>query len=139
MNVLPSTSSMRAPEARRMNSGSAPTDVNARTGLSTPPGSTCCARANRRLERVVFIVAGGDCVSAVLDCSQLADGSGDEALLVLVVRPRARRVEGSRCAVEVALEEKHRRDAERGAVRRGIALERAAKQRHRQAHVARRG
>ena len=37
-SVLPSTSSMRAPAARRMNSGDAPTALKARTGLSTPPG-----------------------------------------------------------------------------------------------------
>ena len=46
---------MYAPDARRMNSGEAPTDLNARTGESTPPGSTAWARANRREDRIVFI------------------------------------------------------------------------------------
>jgi hypothetical protein len=35
---------MRAPDARRMKSGDPPTAEKARTGLSTPPGSTDCAR-----------------------------------------------------------------------------------------------
>src|SRR5260221_6612933 len=55
MYVLPSTSSMRAPEARRMKSGEAPTALKARTGLSTPPGSTCCARANSVRDFDTFI------------------------------------------------------------------------------------
>jgi hypothetical protein len=38
MYVLPSASRMRAPLARSMNTGVAPTDLNARTGLFTPPG-----------------------------------------------------------------------------------------------------
>ena len=40
-----------------MNSGVAPTDLNARTGLSTPPGSSVCARAKSRSDRVVFMEA----------------------------------------------------------------------------------
>src|SRR2546426_10247023 len=55
MNVLPSTSSMCAPEARRMNSGEAPTDLNARTGLSTPPGRMRHARWKRRVDLFVRI------------------------------------------------------------------------------------
>ena len=55
MNVLPSTSVMRAPEARLMNSGEAPTDLNARTGLSTPPGRIASARVNNFRDRDVFI------------------------------------------------------------------------------------
>ena len=45
MSSLPSTSTRRAPCARVMNSGEAPTDLNARTGLFTPPGRMSCARA----------------------------------------------------------------------------------------------
>ena len=37
-----------APNARLTKSGDPPTDLNARTGLSTPPGRSCCARAKRR-------------------------------------------------------------------------------------------
>src|ERR1700682_1031892 len=55
MNRLPSTSSRYAPRARRMNSGDAPTDLNARTGLSTPPGRIFVARAKSRADRVVFM------------------------------------------------------------------------------------
>jgi hypothetical protein len=43
--VLPSTSVNLAPAARVMNSGAPPTDVKARTGLSTPPGRMELARA----------------------------------------------------------------------------------------------
>jgi hypothetical protein len=56
MNVLPSTSSSVAPEARRMNSGAPPTDVKARTGLSTPPGRIWLARAKSFLEVVGFFI-----------------------------------------------------------------------------------
>src|SRR3981081_8802 len=56
MNVLPSTSSSRDPQARRMNSGDAPTALNARTGLSTPPGRIFEARANSDREREIRIV-----------------------------------------------------------------------------------
>src|SRR4051812_22023831 len=45
MKRLPSTSSIVAPEARLMKSGAPPTAWNARTGLSTPPGSTWRARS----------------------------------------------------------------------------------------------
>src|SRR6266536_2519866 len=38
-----------------MNSGDAPTDLKARTGLSTPPGRILRARAKSLVERVVFI------------------------------------------------------------------------------------
>src|SRR4051812_20655290 len=44
MNLLPSTSSIREPEARRMKRGLPPTALNARTGLSTPPGNISRAR-----------------------------------------------------------------------------------------------
>src|SRR6185295_4900223 len=44
MKVLPSTSWMREPEARRMKRGDPPTALKARTGLSTPPGNICRAR-----------------------------------------------------------------------------------------------
>ena len=50
MYVRPSTSRIRAPRARSMNGGSPPTAPNARTGLSTPPGSTRLARANNLLD-----------------------------------------------------------------------------------------
>src|SRR6185312_8059109 len=46
MYLLPSMSTSVAPDARLMKTGEPPTDVKARTGLSTPPGSSCCARAN---------------------------------------------------------------------------------------------
>jgi hypothetical protein len=36
---------MYAPDALRMKSGVPPTALNARTGLSTPPGRICWARA----------------------------------------------------------------------------------------------
>src|SRR4051812_8498688 len=55
MYLLPSTSTSVAPDARAMKSGDPPTDLNARTGLSTPPGSRYCARAKSRCDRVVFI------------------------------------------------------------------------------------
>src|SRR4051794_19564679 len=55
MNTLPSTSSRRAPYARLMKSGAAPTDLNARTGLSTPPGRMPTARLKRRADLVVFM------------------------------------------------------------------------------------
>src|SRR3954454_24781805 len=53
-------------------------------------------------------------------------------LLVLVVGPAAGGVEGARGAVEIALQQERRRDAERGAVGRGILLERAGDQRPRE-------
>src|SRR5438477_6998385 len=62
---------------------------------------------------------------------EIADRRGEEALLVLVVRARARGVEGARRAVEVALQQQRGRDAERRPVRRGIALERAREERAR--------
>src|SRR5437868_15454306 len=55
MKLFPSTSSMREPAARVMNNGAAPTDLNARTGLSTPPGIIACARVKRRAERDVVV------------------------------------------------------------------------------------
>src|SRR4051794_40703279 len=55
MYLLPSTSTSVAPEPRLMKIGDPPTDLNARTGLSTPPGRSCCARAKRRCDRVVFM------------------------------------------------------------------------------------
>jgi hypothetical protein len=36
---------MREPDALRINGGVPPTALNARTGLSTPPGMIFCARA----------------------------------------------------------------------------------------------
>src|SRR5438093_9532443 len=60
MKVLPSTSSMWAPEARRMKSGAAPTALNARTGLSTPPGRICCARAKSERDRLMRIFTTED-------------------------------------------------------------------------------
>jgi hypothetical protein len=56
MNVLPSMSWIFDPDARRMKSGDPPTALNARTGLSTPPGRIRKAREKRREERVVRIV-----------------------------------------------------------------------------------
>src|SRR5436190_18073594 len=55
MKVLPSTSVRRAPLARLMKRGDAPTDLKARTGLSTPPGRILIADANNLAERFVFI------------------------------------------------------------------------------------
>src|SRR5256885_9221868 len=55
MYLLPSTSTSVAPDARVMNSGDPPTDLNARTGLSTPPGRSCCARKKSFCDRVVFM------------------------------------------------------------------------------------
>src|SRR5712675_624334 len=45
MYSLPSASHMREPWPRTMYGGSPPTDVNARTGESTPPGITRLARS----------------------------------------------------------------------------------------------
>src|SRR3954464_15088894 len=59
---------------------------------------------------------------------EVADRIREELLLVLVMGPAARRVEGARGAVEIALQQERRRDAERGAIRRGILLERAGEQ-----------
>src|SRR5579884_2532094 len=49
MYSLPSTSQTRAPSARAMNTGSAPTERKARTGEFTPPGMDFFARSNRSL------------------------------------------------------------------------------------------
>src|SRR2546428_13622434 len=65
MNVLPSMSVSRAPDARLMKSGAAPTDLKARTGLSTPPGRICCARA-KRVEDLV------DCIFTTEDTADTA-------------------------------------------------------------------
>src|SRR3954451_2044729 len=130
MNVLPSTSSMREPDARRMKSGAAPTDVNARTGLSTPPGRIAWARANMRAERAVFM-------SPDSNGREVAERGGDELDLVLVVRAPARRVERARRAVEVAVQQERGRDADRRAIRRGIAFERALIERARERQVVR--
>ena len=51
MNELPSTSKMREPSPRSMNSGSPPTDRNARTGLFTPPGISPTALSINLAER----------------------------------------------------------------------------------------
>src|SRR5947199_294217 len=81
MKRLPSTSSMYAPDARRMKSGEAPTDLNARTGLSTPPGRMLSARVKRREDRVVFMreafsrasmARAGEAVAANDDAGPLA-------------------------------------------------------------------
>src|SRR6476661_8577837 len=56
MNVLPSTSVSRAPAARLMNSGEPPTDLKARTGLSTPPGRMALARAKSFWEVTGFFM-----------------------------------------------------------------------------------
>ena len=50
-----------------MNSGSAPTDLQARTGLFTPPGMICAARWNRFRDVSVFMVPA----SFLLDCWRL--------------------------------------------------------------------
>src|SRR5437763_14962494 len=81
MKRLPSTSSIYAPDARRMKSGEAPTDLNARTGLSTPPGRMLSARVKRREDRVVFMreafsrasmARAGEAVAANDDAGPLA-------------------------------------------------------------------
>src|SRR5918995_5442728 len=51
MYEFPSTSKMREPSPRSMNSGSPPTDRNARTGLLTPPGISPTARSISLAER----------------------------------------------------------------------------------------
>src|SRR5439155_18987721 len=109
---------MREPDARLMKSGDAPTDLNARTGLSTPPGRIAWARVKRREDRVVVMADGSWLMayglwrmdhhpssicqepSAALshDSSpdanglEIGDGERDEFLLVLVVRAVARGV-----------------------------------------------
>ena len=42
---------MCEPLALRMNRGVPPTDLNARTGLFTPPGISSCARSNNAFDR----------------------------------------------------------------------------------------
>src|SRR5689334_24945752 len=54
MYSFPSTSTSVEPDALAIKRGEPPTDLNARTGLSTPPGNSCCARENRRSDRFVF-------------------------------------------------------------------------------------
>jgi hypothetical protein len=60
--VLPSTSSICDPLPRVTNSGVAATDLNARTGLSTPPGRIRDAASNSRADfgvrraRIIFLV-----------------------------------------------------------------------------------
>src|SRR5512142_1933766 len=54
MYRLPSTSSIVAPAPRRMNTGEPPTALKARTGLSTPPGRICWARAKSLADREVL-------------------------------------------------------------------------------------
>src|SRR3954467_436867 len=103
MYRLPSTSSIRAPDALRMNSGDAPTLLNARTGLSTPPGRICWARLNRRDERLVIMLIGvglkaeGSALSPDrlpdFNSREIADRGGQEFLLVLIVRARAGGIE----------------------------------------------
>jgi hypothetical protein len=56
MKRLPSTSSIVAPEPRVTKSGVPPTDLNARTGLSTPPGRTREARWKSVRLVVVFMI-----------------------------------------------------------------------------------
>src|SRR5216117_3897683 len=77
-----------------------------------------------------------DGMSAELDSREIADRHGQELLLVLVVCAVACRVERTRCAVEVALQQKNRCDAHGRAVRRGVALERTLEQALRQGEVA---
>src|SRR3954467_7006841 len=68
---------------------------------------------------------------------EVANRIREELLLVLVVGPAAGGVEGARGAVEIALQQERRRDAERGAVGRGILLERAGEQRPRKIRTVR--
>src|SRR5712692_5504852 len=63
MYSFPSASIRRAPSARSMTSGSPPTARNARTGLFTPPTSTCCAWRKIARERSRTRL-GGPCVIA---------------------------------------------------------------------------
>src|SRR5215831_18552067 len=75
MYLLPSTSTIVAPDAFLMKSGDPPTDLNARTGLSTPPGSSCCAREKSLSDRFVFIGVDGVTLSerpAQRDCRKCA-------------------------------------------------------------------
>src|SRR5215831_1029492 len=118
MKTLPSASSIREPDARRMNSGEAPTDLNARTGLSTPPGRIACARAKRRVERVCFM-------DSLPDSNRLkiAESGGNEFHLVLVLGAAARGIERARGAVEVAVDEEDRRHAARRAIGGGVGFD----------------
>src|SRR6185503_1529282 len=83
-----------------------------------------CASRSPSVGRLVAPGARG-CLAVVSNRGQVADRGGDEALLVLVARAVARRVEGARGAVEIAPQQEHRGDAQRGAVRGRIGLERA--------------
>src|SRR3972149_5126040 len=56
------SSPVRPPAARRMKIGEAPTALKARTGLSTPPGRICCARANS-VRDFETLIDGGTCLS----------------------------------------------------------------------------
>src|SRR5689334_4790434 len=55
---------MWAPSPRSMNSGAPPTERNARTGLLTPPGRSCCARSNNAAERSVFVTIDSPKIAA---------------------------------------------------------------------------
>src|SRR5713101_3813325 len=135
MNVLPSMSWIREPDARRMKRGDAPTDLNARTGLSTPPGRIACARAKRREERVVFMAKGqGPSVRSphyVVRFVQLVDRGGEITALVFVPGELPRLVERAPCRIDVALHQRAGAHADGGAEGRRIAPERASEKRAR--------
>src|SRR5262245_47116717 len=84
MKVLPSTSVSRAPEARLMKSGAAPTDLKARTGLSTPPGRIRCARAKsaadlgvRNRTALSLLRDGARGVAGVISNDDVGTGAAD--------------------------------------------------------------
>src|SRR5574341_1665899 len=89
MYVRPSTSRRRDPEARLMNNGSRPTALKARTGLLTPPGRICCARANSFADFGVFDEGRG--MPRIIDVPEPA------------AERRSRKAEGRRQRVEGAL------------------------------------
>ena len=75
--MRPSTSRMRAPSPRAMNSGSPPTPRNARTGLFTPPGMTRLGRAHELAASASSRAPGGARVHGTrhLDREEVALGA----------------------------------------------------------------
>src|SRR5215210_84037 len=80
---------MREPSPRRMNTGSPPTERNARTGLLTPPGRRYIARSINRADRSIASVALASKLS-LLPCNRLHPLS--ELMCVLYLYYHVKRV-----------------------------------------------
>src|SRR5918994_2013070 len=70
MIELPSTSKMRDPSPRSMNSGSPPTGRNARTGLFTPPGISPTERSISLAERSMASIVLASTLSPLPSAAQ---------------------------------------------------------------------